>query len=93
MSEPDENGWFDIRTAPRDGSQMLWAGKWRPFDILPGGEWTQQIFSWTTVMSDGTGYGWLTEGFSTPERWNVDWLCWQPLPKPPTLPRNDGEGG
>jgi hypothetical protein len=87
MSESDANGWLDISTAPKDGSRMLWAGKWKPFDILPGGEWTQQIFNWGSVMSDGTGYCWMSENFFPPDHWHVVWTHWRPLPAPPISPR------
>lgn len=75
-------GWELIETAPKDGSQILFYGKWKPFDILPGGEDCIIIASWSTVMSDGTGYQWLA-GLTPVSNYNVEFTHWTPLPAPP----------
>lgn len=30
--------WQPLETAPKNGMPMLWFGRWKPFDILKGGE-------------------------------------------------------
>lgn len=76
--------WLPIDTAPKDGTRILWGGRWKPFDHLPGGEWHEIIVTWTTVMSDRTAYQWMTDSFTDPvEHYHVNWTHWQPLPPPP----------
>lgn len=75
--------WRPIAMAPKDGSPMLWLGRWKPFDILQGGGPAMIIVRWSTIMSNGTGYRWITEGLSAPENYNVEWTHYQPLPPLP----------
>ena len=75
--------WQPIATAPKDGTRMLWAGTYKPFDMLDGGEWHQEIFTWGSMMSDGSGYKWIGPGFASPDHWNIEWKSWQPLPEDP----------
>jgi hypothetical protein len=66
-------------TAPKD-RPILVRGRWRPFDILPGGETCIEIASWSTIMSDGSGWQWMV-GLSDMDRWNVDFDEWTDLPQ------------
>jgi len=83
--------WRPIETAPKDGTQVLFYGKWRPYDILPGGGDCIIIASWSTFMSDNTGYHWIT-GFGAVESINVCFTHWQPLPEPPHDPPEGRRG-
>jgi hypothetical protein len=87
--------WQPIETAPRDGTRMLWGGRFRAFDKNPGGQWTEEIFSWGTILSNRTHYQWLSSTIYPPEHWNVDWTHWTPLPKPPNEGMNENirDGG
>lgn len=84
--------WQPIETAPKDGKHVLFGGRWKPFDISKGGQWEAQIFSWSTVFSDGTGYEWIGAGFGKLSGWNVDWTHWMPLPAPPGEEKKDEAG-
>ena len=90
IAEADK--WLPIESAPKDGMRILWGGRWKPFDINAGGGWQTEIFSWTTLMSDGTGYQWLGPNFCSPDHWNVEWTYWQPLPAAPAPPKEAKEG-
>ena len=79
-----EPGWQPISSAPKDGTQVLMFGRWRPHDILPGGEPCMLVASWSTIMSNGTGYAWLTAcGTQRLDNINVELTMWRPLPAPP----------
>ena len=67
MSEPDENGWFDIGNAPKDGT-VIWV-----LDTLYGKPWHYEC-RWNGIQwYHGFGDSW-------PE---ADPTNWRPLPKPP----------
>lgn len=74
--------WQPLETAPKD-RKILIGGRFRPFHPYGGGDWEQQIFSWSTIMSDGTGYQWIGPMFTTMDQWNVDWTHWHELPEEP----------
>jgi hypothetical protein len=94
MSETD---WQPIETAPKDGSKIMLFGRWKAYDILPGGEPCYLLVWWCSAMSDGSGHCWITDGLSslgetlfpnlsspaTADHWNVGWTHWRPLPEPP----------
>jgi len=76
--------WRDIQTAPKDGSQMLWYGKWKPYEHLKGGgEHCIRVVSWSTFQSNGTGHQWIAAELSPVQSYNVDFTHWMPLPAPP----------
>jgi hypothetical protein len=79
--------WMPIETAPKDGTAILFAGKWRPFDANPGGTWHIAIARWSTFMSNHTGYQWILEPLNTLDNINVEFTHWMPLPPPPTEDR------
>lgn len=76
--------WRTIDSAPKDGTAVLFFGRWKGFDIVPGGEPHIGIYSWSTFMSDGTGHQWIGEGLSTMSNTNVEYTHWMPLPPPPS---------
>ncbi len=80
-----ESEWQPIETAPKDGSRIMWGGRYKPFDINPGGQWTEVIVSWSTIYSNGTGHQWLGDHLHDPTRYNVEWTHWRKLPPPPYL--------
>jgi len=68
--------------APKDGTPILVAGKWKPYETLEGGQWAITIARWSTLMSDGTGHDWIAD-LSYLKNWNVEWTNWRhlgPLP-------------
>lgn len=79
--------WHDISTAPKDGTEVLFIGRWKPYESLPGGTFCYALAIWTTLMSDGTGYEWRLSGvfgFSVDfDAYNVEWSHWMLLPEPP----------
>lgn len=81
MSSWRSNGWQLLDSAPKDGTRILWGGTWKPYDILPGGQKYVRIYSWTTIMSNRTGYHWMADDFSTPEDVHVEWTHWRYLPE------------
>lgn len=82
--------WQDIATAPRDGTTVLLGGRYRPFDILPGGEWCSIIAAWSTFSSvPGAQRKWIAN-LSELEHWNVDFTHWAPIPSPPADARGGG---
>ena len=81
MSNWNSNSsWNTLDSAPKDGTRILWGGTWKLHDPLRG-EQEIRIFSWNTIMSDGTGYGWMTDDFRSPEDFSVNWTHWKPLPE------------
>lgn len=82
MNEPDENGWFDISTAPRDEGVSVLLG----WDLE--GNWPVCIGFWSGDYHGA--HAWCddaTENDFTPQPTH-----WQPLPKPPlsTPPHHEG---
>lgn len=78
--------WRPIETAPKDGTAVLLGGRWKPFDILKGGEWHQQIFRWGSYSSanDAESEWWSDAHIGVrSDHWNVEWTHWMPLPEPP----------
>lgn len=95
MTEVFGTIWRPIDTAPKDGTKILLAGKWKPFDILPGGENYIGLAAWSSLMSDGTsGYQWYLDFLTPIDNVNVDFTHWMPLPEPPVTSgiRNSKEG-
>lgn len=83
MAEKPAYTWYPFDTAPKTGEQILVFGRWLPFDILEGGQPCMVIASWSTIMSDGTGYHWNVNTFGTLDNDNVTWTHWAPMPKGP----------
>lgn len=71
----------DINTAPKD-RDIIFFGRWKPYDILDGGEKCMVIARWSTLRADGTGQHWMT-GLGPVESWNVNWTHWCELPDVP----------
>jgi len=91
--EPDENGWLDISTAPKDGTYVLLAvphyeSGWNIGEAYfdqqsrDGGDW------WWAGTSDGDYWSSpLSESNHHPPS------HWQPLPLPPVASTNPEHGG
>ena len=77
--------WQPIETAPKDGTRVLLGGRFRPSYPNTGGQWTCEIFSWSTLSSNlsTADYYWIGSDFNGLEHWNVDWTHWHSLPEPP----------
>lgn len=80
-----DNRWQPIETAPKNQTDILFGGRFLPFDCHSGGEWTQIIVRWSTLDSNLTTavWQWLGPSLDSPERYNVDWTHWATLPSPP----------
>jgi hypothetical protein len=81
--------WRPISTAPKDGSRILWFGMWKPFDIIKTASPAMYIFSWSSLMSDGSGSQWIGDGFHSPADYHVEWTHWMPLPEAPSTKARD----
>lgn len=68
-------------TAPKD-REILVFGRWKPYDILPGGNPCFVIAQWSTLMSNGTGHDWYT-GLCKLGDYNVNFTYWRDLPEGP----------
>lgn len=75
MSAPDANGWMDISTAPKDGSDILGVRG----DVRKIVRWDADKYNSKPKPYWSTGFGGKT--------WDRDHppTHWQPLPKPPVL--------
>ncbi len=66
---------------PEKGKRVLLSGIYRPYDILPGGEETVIIATFSTLQGDGEGCHWMSaDGWLPLENFNVDWKMWADVP-------------
>ncbi|WP_027039081.1 hypothetical protein [Mesorhizobium ciceri] len=83
VNEPDENGWIDISTAPKDRFLLLSCGEDKSIWFA---KWQGDV--WHGVDE----FGLTREGHSAGDsNFVTGWFVerWQPLPAPPSI---DGEG-
>lgn len=71
-------------TAPEDGTQILVYGKWKPYDILPGGEDCFILASFASLSAAPAVSGeWLISSSMLPlNNYNVDFSQWAFLEGP-----------
>jgi len=81
--------WQNIKSAPKDGTKVIFYGKWLPYDILEGGEDAYALATWSSFSSSAPEENceWITEtaigGPIDVDRYNVEWTHYQLLPDPP----------
>lgn len=75
------NEYKPIASAPKD-RKIIFGGRYKPFDILPGGDWTEAFFQWSTLDSINPKFDWYS-GFNTMDHWNVEWTHWTEKPEEP----------
>lgn len=66
---------------------IIFGGRWKPFDILPGGEWHQVIVQWSTFSSNPhtAQYSWIAgsstlSGPAKLDSYHIDFTHWHELP-------------
>ena len=79
----NDNGWTkNINSAPKNGTEVLFYGRWKPFDINEGGQKCVVMARWSTFRADGTQHEWMT-GLGRLSSWNVEWTHWRDIPETP----------
>lgn len=66
--------------APKD-RDILVRGKWRDFDIHPGGARCVAIAYWGTIHSNGTDERWYINFLCPIDHVNVDFTEWMDIPE------------
>ena len=70
-------------TAPLDGRQVLLFGRWKSFDMLPGGEPCIVVACYSTFSSSANAVKYWITGLDPTQVYNVEFTHWMPLPEPP----------